>query len=252
MSRSDAESATRMKPEAGVAALHDPVLHAFADASALADALAEHVAAALAHGITRNGRAALAVSGGRTPQRFFAALSQLDIDWRSVDVTLVDERWVGEASERSNARLVREHLLQHRAAIARFVPLHSDDPTPEMARALIESRIAAMPMPFAAVVLGMGEDGHTASLFPQGDRLAEALDPASGRRIESMRATAVIEPRITLTLPAITQADMLALHIEGAAKRHVLETALATPEATAPIAAVLARSVHPPAVFWSP
>lgn len=238
-----------------------PLFREFPDAAALAEALADHVAAALARRIAAEGldrafpappRAALAVSGGRTPQRFLAALSAKEIDWRAVDVTLVDERWVGEDSERSNARLVREHLLRGPAAAARFVPLHNDDPTPEMARAQIESRIASMPLPWAAVVLGMGEDGHTASLFPGGDRLDAALDPAGLRRVETMRAPAAGEPRVTLTLPAIAQADALALHIEGDAKRRVLETALATPAASAPIAAVLARSVHPATVFWCP
>lgn len=229
-----------------------PRFREFPDAVALAEALADHVAATLARRIANAGRAALAVSGGRTPQRFFAALSARDIDWRAVDVTLVDERWVGEESERSNARLVREHLLRGPASAARFVPLHSDAATPETTRAQIESRIAALPLPFAAVVLGMGEDGHTASLFPDGDRLAEALDTASGRRIETMRAPAAGEPRITLTLPAIVEADALALHIEGEAKRHVLEAALAQEMPTSPIAAVLVRSVHPATVFWCP
>lgn len=230
-----------------------PLFREFPDAAALAEALADHVAAALAHRIANGTRAALAVSGGRTPQRFFAALSAKAIDWHAVDVTLVDERWVGEDSDRSNARLVREHLLHGPAAAARFVPLYSDaEPTPEMARGAIESRIAAMPLPFAAVVLGMGEDGHTASLFPEGDRLDAALDPASGRRIETLRAPAAGEPRITLTLPAIVQADALALHIEGQGKRHVLDAALAAPTVTAPIAAVLAHSIHRPTVFWCP
>jgi len=153
--------------------------HDFSTPEALANALADHVAAALTARLSRTDRAALAVSGGRTPTRFFAALAQRPVEWARVDVTLVDERWVGEDSDRSNAALVRQHLLQGPAAAASFVPLHIGVPTPEDGMAQVTARIAALAQPFAAVVLGMGDDGHTASFFPGGDRLvcgpAEAM-----------------------------------------------------------------------------
>jgi len=227
--------------------------HDFPTKEALADALAGHVADALAARLSRTERAALAVSGGRTPTRFFEALSKRPLDWSRIDVTLVDERWVGEDSDRSNAALVRAHLLQGPAAAANFVPLHVDLPTPEDGLAQVSARIAALPLPFAVVILGMGDDGHTASFFPGGDRLAQALNPADGQLLETMRASAAGEPRITLTLPVLLAAETLCLHIEGAGKQRVLEAALVSGPAEAmPIRAVLTRSQRPVEIFWCP
>ncbi|MGK9166190.1 6-phosphogluconolactonase [Inquilinus limosus] len=227
--------------------------HDFPTPEALANALADRVAAALTARLSRSDRAALAVSGGRTPTRFFEALSKRSVEWSRIDVTLVDERWVGEDSDRSNARLVRAHLLQGPAVAASFVPLHVDAPTPEDGLAQVETRIAALPLPFAALVLGMGDDGHTASFFPGGDRLAQALDRTPGQLLETMRAPAAGEPRITLTLPVLLAAETLCLHIEGAGKQRVLEAALVSGPAEAmPIRAVLTRSERPVEIFWCP
>ncbi len=218
----------------------------FPSPAALAEALADAVAAALAARLARAGAAALAVSGGTTPVRFFQALSTRELDWRRVSITLVDDRWVPESSPRSNAALVRRHLLQGAAAAAAFVPLVNSAATPEAGLAEVERAIAALPLPLAAVVLGMGLDGHTASFFPDGDRLAEALAPSHGQHVESMRAEAAIEPRITLTLPVLLQADYVALHIEGDAKRALLQNGAAE----LPVGAMLARTPAP-AIFWS-
>lgn len=228
-------------------------LREFSDSAMLAQGLAAHVADAIAARLATGGGAAIAVSGGRTPMRFFEALSRRPLDWEKVSVTLADERWVPETSERSNARLLRTHLLKGAAASARFVPLVTEAATPEAGRGEVEARIAALTRPFAAVVLGMGEDGHTASLFPGGDCLTAALAPAGGRLVEAISAPGAGEPRITLTLPALVAADTVALHIEGAAKRRVLETALAAgPVEDMPIRAVLEQSGKPVTVFWCP
>jgi 6-phosphogluconolactonase len=224
----------------------------FSTSEALAEALAEAVAAALTARLARDASAALAVSGGQTPVRFFKALSTKTLDWQRVTVTLVDERWVDAASPRSNAGLVREHLLQGPAAKAVFVPLVNDAATPQAGVGAVEAAIRALPLPFAALVLGMGADGHTASFFPGADRLAEALAPDHGQLVECLSAKAAVEPRISLTLPVLLAAEFLAVHIEGAEKRAVLDKArLAGPVAELPIRAVLAR--HPaPEIFWCP
>ena len=227
-------------------------LHIFEDCEALAEALADFVSDALTARIAKDGGASLAVSGGRTPTRFFNALAARDLDWAKIGITLVDERWVGENSDRSNARLVREHLLQGPAAAARFVPLHNDAPTPEAGMSPLDEALEALYWPLACVVLGMGDDGHTASFFPGGDRLEEALDPKGGLALLPMRAPNAGEPRITMTLPVLLAADALALHIEGEAKRPVLQKALTDgPETEMPVRAVL-RASRPPDIFWCP
>ena len=229
-------------------------LHSFPDPAALAESLAATVANDLRTALTARGRASLALSGGNTPKRFLQALSRQVLPWHEVVVTLVDERWVPESSERSNARLLRGNLLHGAAAVARFIPLYRDTPEPEQALVEIERDMASLPSPFDAVVLGMGNDGHTASFFPGGDRLANALDPATPAKVLPMRAPDAGEPRITLTLPPILSARHLYLHIEGADKRGVLEDAITGADAGAgyPMRSVLLHAASPVQVFYSP
>jgi len=228
--------------------------HSFTDCHALAVALAERVAECLGAAIAERGHALLAVSGGATPLHFFEQISRIELDWAKVQVTLVDERWVGEQDPRSNARLVRTRLLQHAAAAASFVPLYRAAGTPEAAQAEIAGRIDALPLPFDAVILGMGLDGHTASFFPDGDRLGEALDPAADAPVLPMRAPGAGEPRITLSLATLLKARALFVHIEGEAKRRVFADAQLGLGIGAgyPIRAVLDQATVPVAVYWCP
>lgn len=224
----------------------------FADKPTLAKELAEAVADRIRTAIAERGEASIAVSGGSTPGKFFAALGKTkDIDWSKVVVTLVDERWVDETSNRSNALLVNEKMLQGPAAVARFFPLYSggDEPTVELV-AKTNALVGSLPKPFAAVILGMGNDGHTASFFPGGDTLNEALT-AEGPTL-AIRAPGAGEPRITFTLPRLIETDGLYLHIEGEEKATVLEQALGEgPVEDMPIRAVL-RSDAPLAIYWCP
>ena len=209
----------------------------FADREQLAAHLASDVASALRNCLAAKGQATLAVSGGTTPKLFFEKLSRMELPWRDITVTLVDERQVPETSERSNARLVRAALIQNKAADARFVPLYDNPGADQLA-------------PLDAAVLGMGNDGHTASFFPGGDNLIEALDPATPKRIVTMTAPGAAEPRLTFTLPVLTGAGLLVLHIEGPEKRKVLDQALADgPIADMPVRAVL-RAKTPLTLYW--
>lgn len=225
-------------------------MRVFDSRAALAAALARDTAHALAARLRARGRAMLAVSGGQTPGLFFEALSQMPLEWSHIVVTLVDERWVPEENPRSNAALVRRHLLVNNAASARFIPLYNGAPTPALGLAAQAQMLAAQPWPLAAAILGMGEDGHTASFFPGGDHLDAALNMESGQLLETMEAPGAGEPRITLTLPALSQADLLAIHIEGERKRAVLADAQKPgPDADMPVRAVLR---HAPSLYWCP
>lgn len=210
------------------------------DRQALAETLAEDLAHILRRRIAADSTALIAVSGGNTPKLMFDHLSRQVLAWDKVTITLVDERQVPVTSDRSNARLVSEHLLKNNAASAHFVPL-------------FQNVAAASNLPvFDAVVLGMGDDGHTASFFPNGDNLAKALDPAAQDRIVTMQAPDAGEPRLTFTLKALLASPFLALHIEGDDKMKVLEKALTPgPVAEMPIRAVL-EATHPVTLYWAP
>lgn len=228
-------------------------LREFVDGDALAEALAIEVAEALRTEIADGGAATLAVSGGSTPKKFFHALSKQELDWEAVTVTLVDERWVPDTEERSNARLVAEHLLWNEAASAQFVPLYADAASPEGALPEVQQRIADLSGPLTVAILGLGEDGHTASFFPGGDRLEDAIDPTGAALVLPMRAPAAVEPRITLTLPVLLAAKKLVLHLEGEKKKAVLKDALGGDDAGyMPIRAVIEHAREPLEVIWAP
>jgi 6-phosphogluconolactonase len=221
----------------------------FDSRAALDAALATHIAECLDRAITSDGCASLAVSGGSTPKGMFAALSQADIRWEAVYITLVDERWVSPDDPDANERLVREHLLQNRARAAKFVGLKSS--AADAATGLRESteRFADVPLPLSCVVLGMGADGHTASWFPQAANLGELLDPHGSALLGWCDPVTAPHQRITLTLPVVLAAQEIILHITGEEKRDVLAGAA---RQRLPIAAVTDQDQHPVSIWWAP
>ncbi|ASY55322.1 MULTISPECIES: 6-phosphogluconolactonase [Sinorhizobium] len=228
-------------------------LHTYENGAALAEALADAVSARLAAAIAAHGKASIAVSGGSTPKAFFRALAGRDLDWTKVTITLVDERFVPPESDRSNHALVASNLLQDKAAAAKFVPLYHAAATAEAAAAIASEVTAAIAAPFDVVVLGMGTDGHTASFFPGGTRLEEALDPATPRGVVTMEADGAGEPRLTFTFSSLRDAGYLVLHIEGEGKKEVLARAQAAgEEAEMPIRAMLRRAASPLQIYWAP
>lgn len=223
------------------------------DREQLAEALATGVAAVLAGGIATRGHATLAVSGGSTPKLFFRHLSGADIDWSKVMVLLVDERLVPPHSDRSNAKFVRENLLTGKAAAAKFVPYVVDLDTPEECAEASELAFDIAGHQVDAAILGMGTDGHTASFFPQGNRLFGAINLETKANVMAMEAPGAGEPRLTMTLPFLLEARFLALHFEGAEKKAVYDDALGGPDLLAmPVRAVLHQKVTPVHVFWAP
>ena len=208
-------------------------------------ALADQIASELREAIEAKGRATLSVPGGTTPGPIFDTLSGVDLDWSKVAVMLNDERWVDETSPRSNTRLLRERLQKDRAAKAVLVPLYADAPRPEDKMEVLAEGIAAH-LPIDVLLLGMGADMHTASLFPGADRLAEALSDDAPILLP-MRAEAAGEPRITLSAPVLRDAMHIHILITGAEKRAAIERAETLPVEEAPVGAVLANAT----VHWA-
>ena len=210
---------------------------AYPDREMMMLSVANSIAGELGDFLRREGRASLCVPGGSTPGPIFDSLSGVDLDWSKVAVFLNDERWVPETSPRSNTRLLRERLLVGRAAAARLVPLHADAAEPEEVLGGLAAGLAPH-LPISVLLLGMGGDMHTASLFPGADRLDEALSDAAPTLL-AMRAEAAVEPRITLTAPVLKAAMNIHIVITGADKRVAIEKAAHLRPEEAPIRAVL-------------
>lgn len=215
----------------------------------LDEQLAAHVADRLAQDIASNGAASLAVSGGSTPKGFFQHLSNADIDWARVFVTLVDERWVNNDSPDSNERLVYEHLLQNKATGAQFIGLKTAHDNGEDGLGETRLRLTEVPRPFSAVILGMGGDGHTASWFPEADNLSELLDPDNEWDVAPTHPVTAPHQRMTLTFPAVLNSREIILHITGEDKRAVLESAEQT---GVPVSEILRQTTTPVTIWWAP
>ena len=225
----------------------------FSDRQSLTTTLADHIGTQLSAAITARGTASLAVSGGSTPVGLFEQLSELDIAWQDVVITLVDERWVEPADNDSNEHLVRTHLLKNRAAQATFIGMKNDAATAGAGETGCELELQKVPRPFDLLILGMGGDGHTASLFPGATKLAAATDMDSGRVCMGIAPVTAPHERMTLTLPAILDSREIILHITGTDKKDVLDKAMQdgpTPEM--PIRFVLRQQVTPVTVYWAP
>ena len=229
-----------------------PAIH-YPDFATLSRDLATQVAAALRNSIAERGAASLVVSGGRSPIQFFEALRVAPLDWSRVCITLADERWVATSDESSNEKLVRDHLLKDAAAGARFTGLKNAAATPELGAEAAWETLGHIPRPFDVVALGMGDDGHTASLFPHSPNLSRALDPAATPGCIGMVAPSAPALRLSLNLSALLDARRIVLLINGDAKWRVYVAACASGAAEdMPVRTVLRQRATPVDVMWSP
>ena len=201
-----------------------PTEYFFANGAQAAADIADRIAALLSDAIAARGVATIALSGGRSPRPALEALGEATLDWSKLIVTLVDERWVDPASADSNERLVRDTLLQGAAAQARFVPMKNEAADAYAGQPDVEARLAALPWPLDIILLGMGDDGHTASLFPDGKELAEGL--ATDALTIAATPPAAPHQRLSLTANAILKSRHIFLQISGAAKKAVYDRAL--------------------------
>lgn len=215
----------------------------YADREMLALDLANLIAGELRTALSQSDSATLAVPGGTSPGPVFDDLCAVDLDWDRVNVMLTDERWVPEDSDRSNTRLLRERLLTDKAAAANLLPLYAPYDTPEEGLGELAKGIEAQ-LPLSVVLLGMGADMHTASIFPEADKLDDALAP-NAPVLLPMRAPGAPELRITLSAEALDGAMSKHILIFGAEKRAALENAKGKAPKDAPINAVLnGATVH--------
>lgn len=217
----------------------------YPDREALMLGLAGRIASDLSDTLHAEGRASFSVPGGTTPGPVFDILSGVSLDWANVAVILNDERWVAEDSPRSNTRLLRARLLTDKAAAAVLVPLYADADQPEDRLAELAEGVAAH-LPISVLLLGMGADMHTASLFPGADLLEQAL-AADAPVLLPMRAEAAGEPRVTLTAPVLAGAKSIHILITGAEKRAAIERAATLPALEAPVRVVLDNAT----VHWA-
>ncbi len=211
----------------------------YPDAELMALSLADRIAAELRVNLDAQRPTSLCVPGGSTPALMFRALSWLPLDWEKVTVFLNDERWVDGDNPRSNSAMLRKTLLVGPAAAASYLDLYTGDPTPEGAAPALSEQIKPH-LPITVLVLGMGDDMHTASLFPNAPGL-EALLASDAPPV--MAAAGGAEPRITLTAPALQSALNIHIMIKGAQKRAALEAAMGADPISAPISAFLRNAV---------
>lgn len=198
----------------------------FDDRPTLDVSFAEKVAQILTASIAKKGKASIAVSGGSTPKGFFNALSHKEIAWDKVTITLADERWVDENSDASNTRLVKKNLLQNNASKANFFNFKIAD---KLNKATLEqlNKQAELLLSLDVLILGMGEDGHTASLFPCSEQINEALSLTNSDALISVQPKTAPHQRLTFSLAALLQSKNVFLHLCGESKKQVLKDALA-------------------------
>ncbi len=223
--------------------------HTFKNPMVLAEGLAQTVAEHLNEAIAKQGVATLVVSGGRSPVAFFQSLIKQPIDWSKVVVSLADERWVPVEHADSNAGLLKKNLLQGPAAKARFVGLYNVAASLEAAAEQADRTLAELP-PIDVLILGMGDDGHTASLFPGSPNLTQALQLDNARRCWPMLAPTVPHQRLSMSRSLLASARNIVLSIQGQAKLNTLNEALGgTDIAALPIRAFLQPTLE---IYWCP
>jgi 6-phosphogluconolactonase len=228
-------------------------LHCFRESNAADVALAGFVSHRLRAALVARQVASLVVSGGRTPQGFFRRLCLEQLDWSRVVITLADERWVSEDSPHSNARTVRQGLLANEAATARFIPLYHPAASVAAAAALASDALRVLPPVIDVVVLGMGEDGHTASIFQDSPHYPAALHDATSQSCLAVSGKAPVRERLTLSAPRLARCENLVAHFTGETKWRTFGRMIRNGPEASPLGFLFntttCTSKH---VFWNP
>lgn len=226
-----------------------PRIEAFGSREALYDAAASTLLSALSTALAAQGHAGFAATGGTTPAPVYDRMAARTAPWDRITVTLTDERFVPPSDPTSNEGLVRRHLLVGEAARASFAPLFFAGVSQDQSAVMAEASVAKA-SPFGAVLLGVGADGHFASLFPGSPILAQGLDLESERLVLAapVGEPAPDLPRLSLTLRALTNSALIVLLVTGAAKKALLEEPV---DAALPIAAILNQDRARVQILWA-
>jgi len=212
--------------------------------------LSHRIGQLLTQSIAENGCASIAVSGGRSPIGLFEELSKINLDWSKVELTLVDERWVNAENEDSNELLVRKHLIKNKATQVKFFPIKNSAKSAEEGQILHEQILQQVKLPFDVIILGMGDDGHTASLFPCCKELTQAMDPNNKQKCIVTKPKNAPYERISLTFSTIIKAKQLILHLRGSSKLQTFEFAMTLKDSNKmPIYAFMEQPLK---IYWSP
>jgi 6-phosphogluconolactonase len=225
----------------------------FENRTALASQVAGDIAGQLTRAIAARGQAGLLVSGGHSPVGLFEQLRTQVLDWSRVSIGLIDERWVEPTAPGSNEQMVREALLRDGAAAARFVGMKNPAPSPELGAAAAWNALTQIPRPVDVIVLGMGDDGHTASLFPASPNLRSALDLEAPEGCIGMRAPSAPQARLSLNLRALLDSRLILIHLLGEEKWRTYTAACGPgPVEEMPVRAVLRQRQVPVQIVWAP
>ena len=223
--------------------------HKFEEQEELINALTKSIVKNLQEAILEKGSASLLVSGGSTPKPLFEQLRKVPLAWEKVTIGLCDERWVEPSHADSNERFIKNELLQDEASQATFIGMYNKEQETNKAEALCSKTMQTSLYPFDVLILGMGSDAHTASLFPNNQRLEEAF--SSDELCIAIEPTTAPHTRMSLTLKAILSAKHLYLHFEGEEKRAVYQEALAGDDRhTMPIRSVLHQDINDIEVYY--
>ena len=211
--------------------------HVYPDIESLSQGFADFAATTLQNTLSQKPHATLVIPGGNTPRYYLPALAKCALPWDRITVTLSDERWVDTNDEQSNEHLAKQHLMNHLPANTPFVGLKTQHDDPFTAVDAIHQRLDNLPLPLSLTVLGLGEDGHIASLFP-------GMNPD----LLSTHLCVAVEPpvapslRVSLSLAMLAESEHIALVVTGKAKRRLLDRVCDDPDPKLPIVWLLQRT----------
>ena len=227
-------------------------LHTFQSQDALIEVLSKNIIDQLQEAIETKGKASLLVSGGSTPKTLFKKLSEATLGWEKVSVGLCDERWIPSSDENSNENLVKTYLLQGQASKATFISMYNEQLDVHMAEKWCTQKMKESLFPFDVLILGMGSDAHTASLFPDNTKLKKAFDLDTEDLCISIEPKTAPYMRMSLTRSAILSAKHIYLYFEGEEKLAVYGDAITGEDMyKMPIRAVLNQDIKDVEVYYA-